>query len=153
MRARLALGLSLIPCVAGCSFGKEIGRTTFTGEQQTRDVNVTLAAAGPVYFETTVDVRCSGNGEGPINEQLQYSVSVVHAGKVTKGTGCDALETVPFTGWGSTQSNNDVHLSRSRLAGCGAQLEAGASTLRVTLGPMHGTSSVTPTKLDLFVMR
>jgi hypothetical protein len=60
---------------------------------------------------------------------------------------------MPFSGWGNFQHENEVHLTRSRLIGCGARLEAGTSTLRVKLSPKHGPSGVTPTKLELFVMR
>lgn len=141
-----ALALAAAACA---NSGREAARVTFTGPE-THDVSVSLSAAATVHFDTALRLSVSGT-ETTINEEWTYTIQVLRGGAVARTLTCDAFNVGP--GLSSTQIGSDLRLSRSRLLGCTVPLEAGASTLRMTLAPTRGSSRVTPVSVDVFVMQ
>jgi hypothetical protein len=139
-----------LSAAAGCAnSGREAAAVTFIGPE-THDVAVTVSAAATVHFDTTLEVRVPGS-ESTISEEWSYTIHVLHGGAAARTVTCDAFNVGP--GAASSQSGGDLRLTRSRLLGCTVPLDAGASTLRMTLAPTRGASSVTPVRVEVFVMQ
>jgi hypothetical protein len=145
----IAIGFALTLSACAGS-GTELARTTFKGSGA-QDLAVSVPAATTLHFDTTIDVRLSSVDKNTINDEWTYTIETVRDGSVKAKTACDAFNVGP--GIASSRSGDRLRLSRSRILGCTVSVNPGDSTLRMTLAPTRGFSSVAPMEVELFVMR
>jgi len=143
--------IALIGATSACAgSGTELAHTTFTGAGA-QDIPINSPAATTLHFDTTLDARLGSPDKKTVNDEWTYTIETVRDGNVKAKTTCDAFNVGP--GASSSPSGDRLRLARAKILGCDVSVNPGESTLRVTLAPTRGFSSVTPTAVELFVMR
>jgi hypothetical protein len=151
----LVCALAILLTVAGC--GTEIGRASFTGEGK-REVAVSMASAGEVFFDASLEYLRPSN-RSPYLEEWSLKIETLR-GKTEPGSTrtCDALNVSPgLTGVESCNGPGHTNCTQSasaRIHDCRVRLEAGDTTLRLTLEPNpNARSSIKVKRLDVVVKR
>jgi hypothetical protein len=149
-RRLLALGaLVLVSC------GTELGRTSFDGAG-TREVAVAMPSAGEIQLRTGGEFFKSSN-RSPFVKQWAITIETVRGGVVTGSRTCDPLDVnLSFSGMescGGGHMNCTQTYHGAVIRECAVPLEAGPTTLRLTVAPRGAALDAKIKHLDVAIIR